>query len=82
MPIARITWLGSSEPEVQAEPELAAMPNLLSSSRMASPSMNSNAMLLVLGRRLSGLPVTKERGTRAKMAASSLSRRRATSVFS
>jgi hypothetical protein len=42
--MARMTWLGSSEPEVQAEPDEAAMPNLLSRSRIASPSMNSKAM--------------------------------------
>jgi hypothetical protein len=49
---SRASRAGSSEPEVQAEPDEAAMPNLLSSSRIASPSMNSKAMLLVLGRRL------------------------------
>ena len=26
LPMARSTWLGSNEPEVQAEPELAQMP--------------------------------------------------------
>ncbi|MNW01473.1 hypothetical protein D3C71_1971120 [compost metagenome] len=56
--MARITWDGSSEPEVHAEPLEAAMPTLLSSSRMASPSMYSKAMLAVLGRRLPGSPVT------------------------
>lgn len=75
MPIARITWLGSSEPEVHAEPELAAVPNLFSSSRIASPSMYSNAML-VLGRRFSTSPVANACGTLARMPASSFSRRR------
>ena len=43
------------------------MPCLLSSSRMPSPSMNSKAMLAVLGRRLRVSPVAKARGTWARM---------------
>ena len=60
MSIARITWEGSREPDVQADPLEAAMPILFSSSRIASPSMYSNAMLHVFGKRLPGSPVTKQ----------------------
>ena len=43
---------GSNEPDVHAEPEDAATPSLLSSIKMASPSMYSNATFKVLGKRL------------------------------
>ena len=82
MPIARITWDGSSEPEVQAEPLDAAMPSLLSSSRIASPSMYSKAMLAVFGRRLSTSPVAKALGTCARIPSCNWSRMRLTVVFS
>ena len=65
-PMARSTWEGCSDPEVQAEPEEAQMPNSLSIRRMASPSMNSKLMLLVLGRRSSRSPFTRLLGMRGQ----------------
>ncbi len=68
-PIARNTWLGSSEPEVQAEPLLAQMPYLSSISRIASPSIYSKLILVVFGRRFSLSPFMlgghQEKGRRA-----------------
>ena len=51
--MARKTWEGSSEPEVQAEPELAMIPTLSSKRSIASPSICLNAMLVVPGSRFS-----------------------------
>ncbi len=48
-PIALSTWLGSSEPEVQALPLDAQMPSWSSSSSIASPSMNLKLMFVVFG---------------------------------
>ena len=43
-PMARSTWLGSSEPEVHAEPEEAQIPFISSSRRSDSPSIPSKAV--------------------------------------
>ncbi len=48
-PMARRTWEGSSDPEVQALPDDAQIPNSDNSSRMASPSTNSKAIEVVFG---------------------------------
>ncbi len=53
-PMARSTWLGSSEPEVQAEPDEAQMFSWFMCSRMASPSTYSKLMLAVFGSRSFG----------------------------
>jgi len=41
-PIARSTWDGSKDPEVQADPEEAPIPSLLKRSRIDSPSTLSS----------------------------------------
>ena len=80
--MARITCEGSSDPEVQADPLEAAMPSRLSISKMLSPSIYSNAMFDVLGKRFATSPVTKQLGTWATIAFSSRSRIALTAVFS
>ena len=66
--------LAFSEPDVQAEPEEAQILNSSIINNMASPSTNSKAILVVLGRRLSGSPLTMALGIRLSNSCSSLSR--------
>jgi len=72
-PIARSTWDGSSEPDVQAEPEEAQMPNSSIIRRIDSPSTYSKAMLDVLGSRFLRDPFIKALGIRFNSSFSSLS---------
>jgi len=81
-PMARMTCEGSSDPVVHAEPDDAAMPFSSSISRMASPSMNSKLMLVVLGRRSVGWPFRLAPVQRARSSRSSVSRSVRTRVFS
>ena len=78
--MARSTWLGCSDPDVQADPEEAQIPNSLSRSRMASPSTYSKLMLVVLGSRSSRSPFTTASGQLLRRAASSLSLNAASGV--
>ena len=52
--MARSTWEGSKEPDVQADPLDAATPKASNSSSMDSPSLNSKEMLQLPGRRSVG----------------------------
>ena len=72
--MARSTWEGSREPEVQAEPDDAQMPCSFIISRMASPSTYSKAILEVFGKRFLVSPLTIELLTCASRVVSSLSR--------
>ena len=74
LPIASRTWLGSSEPEVQALPEEAHIPAASSRSSRLSPSIPSKQKLTFPGRRLTGSPFSAECGIRDSPAMS-LSRR-------
>jgi len=74
-PIARKTWEGWSDPEVQADPDEAQMPNSSIMSRIPSPSTNSKLMLVVLGSRFSLSPLTFVLATVLRIVFSSLSRR-------
>src|SRR6266702_4361378 len=58
-PMARRTWEGSSDPDVQALPDEAQIPNSDSSSKMASPSTNSKAIEVVLGSRSAPPPLIR-----------------------
>ena len=73
-PIARMTWLGSSDPDAHAEPVEMQMPRSESLYAMASPSMYSNDTLSVFGRRFALSPLTRTFGHVASMPDSSLSR--------
>ena len=55
-PMASSTWLGSSEPLVQAEPEEPAMPFASSSISRDSPSMKRKHTFTLPGRRVVGWP--------------------------
>ena len=56
-PMARNTWEGSREPEVQAEPDEAQIPNSFIIKRMDSPSTYSKLILVVFGSRFSSVSV-------------------------
>ena len=73
--MAKSTWLGSSEPEVQAEPEDTQMPRAASCSSMPSPSMNSKEKFTLLARRLSQLPLSFAEGISSRMRRMAWSRR-------
>ena len=74
-PMAKSTWLGSSEPEVQALPEDTQMPRAASCNSMPSPSMNSKEKFTLLARRLSQLPLSLAEGISARMRRMAWSRR-------
>ena len=50
-PIARNTWEGCRDPEVQADPDEAQIPYSFISNRIPSPSTNSKLMFVVFGSR-------------------------------
>ena len=81
-PIARRTWLGSSEPLVQAEPLLAQNPNWSSKGKIASPSINSKLILVVFGKRLILSPLSIAPVQFFRIAFSSLSQSFLIFVFS
>ena len=56
LPSANSTWLGSSEPDVQALPDEAAIPSASSNSNRDSPSMPSKHICTLPGRRFSASP--------------------------
>ena len=60
--MASSTWLGSSDPLVQALPEEAQMPAASKSSSKLSPSMPSKQKFTLLGRRCTGSPFSAEWG--------------------
>ena len=61
-PIASKTWLGSSEPLVQAEPDEAQIPLSLRSKSKLSPSIPSKLILKLFERRLFVSPLIFECG--------------------
>ena len=71
--MARNTWDGWRDPDVQADPEEAQMPYSSRSSRMPSPSINSKLMFDVFGRRCTRFPLTRLLGMRFRSSFSSLS---------
>ena len=73
-PMASSTWLGSSEPEVQALPEEAQMPASSSRRRRLSPSMPSKQKFTLPGRRCVRSPLSAACGIWSSPAMS-LSRR-------
>ena len=76
--MASSTWLGSSEPEVQAEPEDAQMPLSSSSNSSDSPSMPSKQKLTLPGSLRSASPLSAECGMRKSPA---ISRSRSAVIF-
>ena len=61
--MAKSTWDGSSDPEVQAEPLDPQMPAISSLMRRDSPSINWKAKFTLPGRRLVREPLILVKGT-------------------
>lgn len=74
-PMARSTWVGSGEPDLQAEPEEKAIPRWSMATTMLSPRRSGSVRLRTLGRRASAEPLSRALGMRAHTPVSRRSRR-------